>query len=150
MNVIREVGLYVMSQGASDYYDGPKMGFGGDVAEAFPSAIYDIQEASRCRALERWTACVMHSMRALEPALLSLAAHMNATVVRKDWWPILKGIREEVERRKDEGLHAAMQFESEALSYFRDIKDGWRNHTMHAKMQFDEEGAVAVLRPPAR
>jgi hypothetical protein len=42
--------------------------FGNEVAVAFPSATYDIREASNCFALERWPACVFHLMRTLEIA----------------------------------------------------------------------------------
>ncbi|HST51346.1 MAG TPA: hypothetical protein VLJ61_04985 [Pyrinomonadaceae bacterium] len=43
--------------------------FGQKVADRFPSASYDIAEASKCFALERNTACVMHLMRAAEVGL---------------------------------------------------------------------------------
>jgi hypothetical protein len=43
--------------------------FGDSVAEAFPSAAYDITHAGRCLALDQWTASVFHSMRVLEVGL---------------------------------------------------------------------------------
>src|SRR3990172_9048225 len=47
--------------------------FGSEVESAFPSAIFDIEEAGKGLALERWTAAVFHSMRILEIGLSVLA-----------------------------------------------------------------------------
>ena len=46
--------------------------FGQDVRGQFPSAIYEMDEASKCLAIGRSTACVFHLMRALEIALKGL------------------------------------------------------------------------------
>src|ERR1700687_6353897 len=43
--------------------------FGYDVAKAFPRASDDILEATKCYALERYTASVFHLMRAIEIGL---------------------------------------------------------------------------------
>jgi hypothetical protein len=145
INVIKEVLLLNVSTEAVRFYSGDRLGFGVEVDDAFPSSIEDAREASRCRALERWTASVMHSMRALEPALLALAHKVLGQAPAKDTWHlILKEIEAKIEAEKKAGKHAAFQFESEASAYFRDIKDAWRNHTMHAKTMFGEEDAVAA------
>lgn len=145
LNVIKDTLLLSVSGESVRYFNGDRLGFGEAVEDAFPSSTFDAREASRCRALERWTACVMHCMRALEPALLAMAENVLGSPPKKEnWHEVLKEIEQKIEAEKKAGKHAALQFESSAATHFRDIKDGWRNHTMHAKMSFGEEDAVAA------
>ncbi|HWN42015.1 MAG TPA: hypothetical protein VNW71_07310, partial [Thermoanaerobaculia bacterium] len=58
------------------YYEGRHQ-FGEGVAAAFPSAVIDIEEAGKCYALSRYTACVFHLMRVMESALRVLASTLN-------------------------------------------------------------------------
>jgi len=51
------------------YYQDDRPLFGEAVANAIPNSTVEIAEAGRCFALERWTACVFHLMRAVELAL---------------------------------------------------------------------------------
>lgn len=48
------------------YYAPPEPLFGGDVALRFPSVAYEVEEAGKCLALDRSTACAFHSIRCLE------------------------------------------------------------------------------------
>ena len=52
--------------------------FGPDVFNNFSSANDDIDEAGKCLALGRGTACVMHLMRVLEVGLAALASALGA------------------------------------------------------------------------
>lgn len=54
--------------------------FGEAVADAFPLATSDIVEASKCMALERWTACVFHLMRAAEAAAAIVSLKLGGDV----------------------------------------------------------------------
>ena len=54
--------------------------FGDDVARAFPSSKGDIDEAGKCLALDRGTACVFHLMRILEIGLQLLAAKLGISL----------------------------------------------------------------------
>jgi hypothetical protein len=65
--------------------------FGEDVFNKFPSAANDIFEAGTCLALDRATACVMHSMRVSEVGLTSLARAMNVSK-QNDWGGYLREI----------------------------------------------------------
>jgi HEPN domain-containing protein len=145
INVMKDTLLLSIGPDGVRYYNGDRLGFGAEVEEKFPSSTPDAKEASRCRALERWTASVMHCMRALEPALLALAEHVLGKPPKKEnWHDVLKEIEDKIEAEKKVGRHAKLQFESAAANYFRHIKDAWRNHTMHAKMWFGEEDAIDV------
>lgn len=51
--------------------------FGDAVWDSFPSARYDLQEACKCLACERYTATVFHLMRPMESALRCLATKLH-------------------------------------------------------------------------
>jgi hypothetical protein len=59
--------------------------FGSRVADAFPSASMDIEEAGKCFALGRFTASVLHSMRILETGLVSLCVALKVPYEEKSW-----------------------------------------------------------------
>jgi len=116
--------------------------FGPEVESAFPSAIFDITEASKCRALGRWTASVMHLMRALDVALLAFQKNLEVPRPKENWQQILDQIEAAIK-----GLghrHPDHQWNCEASAYFRTLKDAWRNFAMHGKDRYDEERAVSV------
>jgi hypothetical protein len=83
------------------YFENPKL-FGDAVFSSFPSATDDIAEAGTCLALERSTACVMHSMRATEVALRALVrvhdkvslSHFHRSLYRSTQQPHLRAKRE--------------------------------------------------------
>jgi hypothetical protein len=58
------------------YYDQPML-FGKEVNDRFPLAIDDIEEAGKCLALFRGTACVLHTMRVMEAGLRVLGKSLN-------------------------------------------------------------------------
>lgn len=59
--------------------------FGEAVTEGFPSAIGDIEEAGKCLAFGRNTACVLHLMLILQVGLNSLAKELNVPFERVNW-----------------------------------------------------------------
>lgn len=119
--------------------------FGGDVEDAFPSAAYDIQESARCLALERWTASVMHVMRAMEVGLLALADHYGVAP-GENWNQTLNQIeaRSREVGRKTHGPDAEA-WAAEAAAHLRFVKNAWRNHAMHPKSTYDEARAQAIF-----
>ena len=56
-----------------------KQPFGETVVEHFSAAAFDIEEASKCLALQRPTACVFHLMRVMEEGLKALASFCRET-----------------------------------------------------------------------
>ena len=123
--------------------------FGDLVAAKFPSSSHEITEAGKCLAVRRATACVAHLMRALEPALNSLATALDVPFAHSNWQNILDQIEKEIRKRAN-ALHgptwkADEQFYSEAAAHFRVLKDAWRNHTMHLRDRYDEERAETIL-----
>jgi hypothetical protein len=119
--------------------------FGDAVEDAFPTASYDIAEASKCRALERWTACVMHLMRVQEVGLAALA-RFHCLPVDKNWNTLLNQIEAKT-RETTKRTHGdeTEQWAAEAATHLRFVKNAWRNHAAHALSTYDEERAVAIF-----
>jgi hypothetical protein len=118
--------------------------FGADVDDAFPSSRVDLAEAGKCFALARYTASVMHLMRALETPLKLMASEFSVPSARDQWHDLIKSVEasvlalgtKEADRR---------EFFSDAASQFRFFKDAWRNHVMHARAKYTEEEAEAIM-----
>ncbi|MBZ0148982.1 MAG: hypothetical protein K8F62_15775 [Pseudorhodoplanes sp.] len=119
---------------------------GTDVEEQFPSANDDIYEATKCLALGRSTACVMHLMRVCEVGLKTLAQTINVSE-QGDWGGYLRGIEKELERRaKSAGARTEHeQFYSEAAVALGHLKRAWRNPSMHVDKSYSPERAKEIF-----
>jgi hypothetical protein len=127
--------------------------FGEAVAIAFPDSTPEIAEAGRCLALDRWTACVFHLMRAVELALHKwsddLGVPLKVPAEQANMQEILnladkklKGIEQ---LPKTPQRDADLEYFGDASAHFRAIKDAWRNHVAHAKRTYDERQATSIL-----
>lgn len=138
------VSLLTLSATHADFLDPKAPLFGQQVQDAFPSAGPDIADAGRSRALGLWTACVMHLMRALEPALSALAASPKVEA-GQNWNTALNQIDAELRNiRKSTHAAAEEQWASEAVLQFRAIKNAWRNQAMHGAGRYGEDDAVRI------
>lgn len=136
--------LFVVEPSQASYYSDDALLFGETVNDAFPSASQEICDAGKCRALGRWTACVLHLMRALEPALNALARHVTVDP-DQNWNTALNQIDAKLKEitRATDGAEAE-QWASEASAHFRVIKNAWRNHAAHGRARYDKEQAIAI------
>jgi hypothetical protein len=135
-----------------DYFT-DKCPFGRDVADALPGAAYDIEEASKCYATDRHTACVFHLMRVMELGVAHLAkALMKAKIdLDRPWGAILGDIDAAIKalpgakhgaKRKDK---SRFNMFSEAAAHLRHVKNAWRDTTMHPKRTYTKEEAKDLL-----
>lgn len=115
--------------------------FGEMVADAFPSSITDIYEATLCLGLSRNTACVFHLMRAMEDAVKRLGEKLGATTESLEWGKILANMKAPVE-----GLPKGPNRDawSEILTLLYHVKQKWRNGTMHPKQTYTNDEATTV------
>lgn len=127
-----------------------KEGFLSDGAKgAFPTAYEELLSARRCYSVSMDTACVFHSMRALEPVLHVLATEVGESVGVDNWHNVIDRIEAKI---KSEGKNLPrgqaktekLQFLSEAAAQFVYFKDGWRNHVSHGRDTYSQERARAV------
>jgi hypothetical protein len=142
------VRLYVLHEDANDLFrDGQDM-FGSDVPLTFPSALYDIDEACKCLALERPTATVFHLMRALEVAASMIATKLGATVVDEygrglSWGVIATNIKHKVDKLQKGSPEQNKWYKVHA--YLETVNRAWRVPTAHPKQTYTVDEAQAVL-----
>jgi hypothetical protein len=121
------------------------------VIRCFPDAEFDIEEAGRCLALGRNTACVFHLMRTVEVGLRALGASLNDPNLdpksNPSWEAILAKCDQELRKpRKDRSLEwqADELFFRTATVDLRAVKEAWRNPTMHVERRYYDEEAREV------
>ncbi len=137
---------FIFSDHSADLYEPSEPLFGKAVDDAFPSSASDISEAGKCMALERWTASVMHIMRALEPGLLALQSTVNVNVPKEQWQGVIDQIENKIkEINKSNSATGDEKWFSEAATQFKWIKNAWRNYAMHLHEKYDEERATEIF-----
>ncbi len=115
------------------------------VVKQFPSTERDIEESSKCVALNRSTACVFHLMKILEVGLYSLANDLDIAKIEDNWNNAIEQIEKAIkdfeknnpgkttlDQERDK-WKAKLQFYSDCATHFRYIKDAWRNQTTHTR-----------------
>lgn len=110
--------------------------FGQSAVDKFPSAKFDMVEAGKCYALDRWTASVFHLMRVLEVGLKTMAVKLEVfDPAKPSWESIIRrcetAIGEFSSDSHGQPWKQERDFYSEAATDFRFFKDPWRNHTSH-------------------
>lgn len=139
--------IYCMSGKQADYLNNAVHGFGPEVAVAFPSVEYDLEEAAKTLSFERGTATVFHLMRAMDIALTALGEKLSATVRDKDgkplvWGKIIANCRGKIEVMQDGDVKDAWD---SAMSLLFHVKEVWRNTTMHPMQKYTVEEATEVF-----
>ncbi len=121
----------------------------------FPSAKYDCEEAVYCYALDRNTACVFHSMRAVEIGLRGLARRMNVKLPKgkrlewAEWQTVLHEMSRATEvianTKAGPKRDALLEVYRGALGQFYGFKDEFRNQVMHVRKHYDDKQASRAL-----
>lgn len=122
--------------------------FGAQVEAQFPTAAFEIEEAGKCRALGRYTACVFHLMRAFEVSIRGVARCLGIPdplkPAERNWGNVLKAVKAEMDRRwptaADRQAGDGRTFEALYASLDA-VKNPWRNTTMHVEGKYTEEEA---------
>jgi len=137
---------YFLSLSKTEAADYGSDGFGDEVHEKFPSIIFELDEASKCMALGRYTAAVFHWMRAVEAALRAVRLCLGATAPLvaqgRNWGSILTELRslrtgsppKWPENDYFSGLYASMEA----------VMHAWRNSTMHIENKYTREEAESI------
>ncbi|MDB5610264.1 MAG: hypothetical protein JWP25_7164 [Bradyrhizobium sp.] len=127
--------------------------FGSKFQTVFPSAVFEIDEAGKCHALGRTTACVFHLMRSMEIAIKAIARSISipdpVKDAEKNWGKILGSIKDEIKKR-DSAL--PQQWENDDRHFFTDmhlaldtVRIAWRNTTMHVENKYTEDESEHIL-----
>lgn len=114
--------------------------FGPLVSAQFPSAIIDLEEAAKCLALGRATACVFHLMRASEVGIKATLRVLNITQVYPTWGAYIGAIKDAIRGHPDEA------FFREIVGDLESIKLAWRDPSMHVERTYTIEQAHGIYR----
>lgn len=139
----------VIPEEHAEFYRQSEPPFGETVASVFSEAEYDIRHASRCIALNEWTATVFYLMRAVELALQALAERLKIKDVNiKEWAKLLQDIDRVLlamrQKRRTAKRDSALQFYSQARASIAGFNEAWRKHVMHSRGKYDEDEAVTI------
>lgn len=125
--------------------------FGDDVPVKLPKAIFEIDEAGKCLATGRYTACVFHLMRTLEIGINAVRECLSIPESKKpaerNWGAYLRLMKEELEGRNKQGLwktSADREFFESVYASFDAVRNTWRNATMHVETKYTEEEAEHI------
>ena len=130
------------------YYEEPNL-FGVEVSDRFPSAIIDIEEAGKCFAFSRHTACVMHLMRVIEIGLRAVAKGLEIPQAEllPTWQAVISKIEAQMRvaaNKRDADWLKIEPFYREIPAHLFAIKNAWRNPSMHVQTSYDEERALDI------
>ena len=123
--------------------------FGKEVHEAFPSAVINVEEAGKCYAVGRYTACVFHLQGVMQSGLNALAETFGIKPSEnRTWDAVLKKIDPELRKgflERRDLFKTDEQFCAESAALLRAVKIAWRNPTMHVENIYDQEKALDVF-----
>jgi hypothetical protein len=134
------------------YYDTIDL-FGANIRTTFPSITYDVEEAGKCFALGRYTACVFHLMRIMETGIRATARCLGIPdpikPADRNWGRVLEKVKEgiaakwptQANRRGGDGALFETIFAS-----LDAVKNPWRNATMHPENKYTQEEAEDIFR----
>jgi hypothetical protein len=137
----------------AEFYEKPEKWFPAS-PNAFPSAKYDIEEACKCYALERYTACVYHAMGILQAGLYAMAHQLGVflkyPIELADWQEVITAIEAKIEPlrqlpRSHPQRDELLSFYSGCATHFRFLKDAWRNHVAHMREKYNRNAAHTIL-----
>jgi hypothetical protein len=118
------------------------------VAEHFPSSIADMEEAGKCYALGRNTACVFHLMRVTEAGLIAIARRIEFPDDRPMWEPVVKFIDAQLKKNYAE-MSAVFKGDVEFLSgiaaQMHAVNLAWRRRVAHVESSYDDGQAKRIF-----
>lgn len=133
------------------YYDGVNL-FGEDFVNKFPDAIFELDEAGKCFALNRPTAAVFHLMRLMEISIRAVARCLKvanpAKPSQRNWGTILRALKCEIDKKTSAaGWRAAgdKEFFESAYGSLDAVRIAWRNPTMHVENKYTNEEAEHIF-----
>lgn len=131
----------------AEIFSEPLSKFDDQIMESFPGVTFELEEAGKSFALNRYTACIFHLMRAMEYGVGKLARELNATVVNKNgetlaWGILTANIKSEVEK-----LNGGPEKDSwlEVHSMLYSVNRAFRTKTAHPEKIYTQEQALSAI-----
>lgn len=144
--------VFCLSDVEAGFYSPAEPFIEGDFETKFVSAAFDLEEATKCFALDRHTAAVFHAVRVLEFGIRAIARCLDIpdplTTMERNWATILKKIKERIDEKWPAGRRVAgdgVLFE-ELHASLDAVRNPLRNATMHPQAKYTMNEAYDVLR----
>lgn len=135
--------LFLMSPEEARYFNNSQ--FSPKVAERFPNAVFDTEEAGKCYAMERPTACVFHLMRVTEHGLQAIGKLLGIADPRPNWEPIILKIDAELKADyKNRQFKGSADLLANISTHLHAVKVAWRNRAMHIDRKHTSEEAREI------
>jgi hypothetical protein len=120
------------------------------VADRFLRAVQEIREAAKCLLFDRSTACVFHSMRAIEVALKAVwkTLEIHPPKLSDSWGELLKPLGKQLAcdpKDRHPVWQANLDFFSEVVADIRAAKRSYRDSTMHVESTYTAAEARAIF-----
>jgi hypothetical protein len=127
--------LLTLTLAEADHYANPRRGW-EEVIVRYPDTVVDIEEMSKCYALNRYTASVYHSLQVVEIGLIYLGKIIGAKDYQTGWNATtakLKKIKSTKHQDKTtfQKTHSGFLEQIEAATSH--MKYAWRNKVSHAQ-----------------
>ncbi|MBA2490768.1 MAG: hypothetical protein H0V34_03340 [Gammaproteobacteria bacterium] len=133
-----------LSDEEAPYYSPSAPLFGDEVQDKLGELQFDIEEAGKCLALNRHTACVFHLMRIIERVVQLVGGKLGVeSPNEKEWNAIVCQTRSKVngmaknDPQRDQ--YAAI------LNHLDGVRMAWRNPTMHVRGKYTGEEAEDIF-----
>lgn len=124
--------------------------FGDEVAGKFPSAAFDIEEAGKCLAFERYTACVYHLMRVAATAWIAIGERVGYESPKPGWGELLNFVDAGLEKARRSYKEASplfqgnIEFLSGVSAQMHAVNQAWRQRVAHIERTYSEEEALRI------
>lgn len=141
--------LFHVPSNQRDFYK-QKALFGPTVADRFPRAVFDIEQAGNCYAFGCPTACAFHLMRVMEIGVQVFGQMLGVDFPEdKEWGKILNiatgKIKEQTEQRERHGRDPEIIVWNQIHAHLNSVGTGCRNQYMHPKETVTMEEAKDLI-----
>ena len=139
--------LFMAIDGAHTSYYQDFLSKWAKVIDSFPSVSFDIEEASKCFALNRYTSCVYHLMRITEAALGIIAGRVGLESPRPGWEEAITYIEGQLNKNyqaMDALFKGDVEFLRGVAAHMRDVNVAWRRRVAHVESKYSDEEAERI------
>jgi hypothetical protein len=145
--------LLAFSVSEQEYFAPAEPLFRKEFEAKFISGAAELDEAAKCLALGRSTACVFHLMRLMECGLKATAACLGTPAPTsggdRNWGNVLASVKGAIDEKSKTKTWANptvdRDFFSEAYVSLDAVRVAWRNTTMHVEKTYTDDQAKHVL-----
>jgi hypothetical protein len=127
--------FFAVSDQEARYYNEPRNGW-QEIIDRFPGTLDDVEEASKCFALSRYTAAVFHSIQVVELGLIELGTFIQVPDPKSGWTAVASELKKLVSKRyEDRTLFEKqnLEFLEQVQGTVEGLKNAWRNKISHAQ-----------------